>query len=96
MKNILYAVFLSAVFSLSASGQQVTADLILLNGKVFTADLMKPFAQAIAIRGERILAVGSDAEIKKLASAKTRLIDLHDRAVIPGINDAHFHFTPKP
>jgi predicted amidohydrolase YtcJ len=96
MKNIIYALFFIAVFSLSASGQQVTADLILLKGKVFTADLMKPFAQAIAIRGERILAVGSDAEIKKLGSAKTRLIDLQGRVVIPGINDAHFHFTPKP
>jgi predicted amidohydrolase YtcJ len=96
MKNILYVLFLSAVFSLSAFGQQVTADLILFNGKVFTADPAKPYAQAIAVRGTRILAVGSDTEIKKLAGAKTRLIDLQGRAVIPGINDAHFHFMPKP
>jgi predicted amidohydrolase YtcJ len=96
MKNIISAIFFIAVFSLSASGQQVTADLILLNGKVFTSDPMKPFAQAIAIHGERILVVGSDAEIKKLGSAKTRLVDLQGRVVIPGINDAHFHFTPKP
>ena len=66
------------------------------NGKIFTSDAARPNAEAIAIRGERILAVGSNAEIKKLASAKTRLIDLVGRAVIPGINDAHFHFMPKP
>lgn len=96
MKKIVYALFLSAVFSLSAFGQQVKADLILFNGKVFTADPAEPSAQAIAVRGMRILAVGSDAEIKKLAGAKTRLINLQGRAVIPGINDAHFHFTPKP
>jgi predicted amidohydrolase YtcJ len=96
MKNILYVLFLSAVFSLSAFGQQVTADLILFNGKVFTADPAKPYAQAIAVRGMRILVVGSDTEIKKLAGGKTRLIDLQGRTVIPGINDAHFHFMPKP
>src|SRR3954469_12347672 len=96
MKNILYVLFLSAVFSLPAFGQQETADLILFNGKVFTADPAKPSAQAIAVRGMRILAVGSDTEIKKLAGAKTRLIDLQGRTVIPGINDAHFHFMPKP
>jgi predicted amidohydrolase YtcJ len=96
MKNIVYVVFLSAVFSLSAFGQQATADLILLNGKVFTADLTKPSDEAIVIRGERIFTVGSNDEIKKLAGAKTRLIDLQDRVVIPGINDAHFHFMPKP
>ncbi len=96
MKNIVCVVFLSAVFSLSAFGQQVTVDLILLNGKVFTVDSAKPSAEAIAIRGERIVAVGTNDEIKKLAGAKTRLIDLQNRAVTAGFNDAHFHFMPDP
>jgi predicted amidohydrolase YtcJ len=96
MKNITYVLFLSAVFSLSAFGQQVTADLILLNGKVFTADPANSSTQAIAIHTGRILAIGSDAEIRKLAGTQTRLIDLQGRTVIPGINDAHFHFMPKP
>jgi predicted amidohydrolase YtcJ len=96
MKNIAYVVFLGWVFSLSAFGQQVKADLVLLNGKVFTGELATPSAQAIAIRGERILDIGSDDEIKKLANAKTPLIDLQGRVVIPGVNDAHFHFMPKP
>lgn len=96
MKKIIYLIFLGALLSFSAFGQQVPADLILLNGKVFTAELGKPYAEAVAIRGERILAVGSSDEIKRLANAKTRVIDLQGRTVIPGINDAHFHFSPVP
>ncbi len=96
MKNIMYAVWLGALFSLSTFGQQASADLILVNGKVFTADLGRPSAEAVAIRGERIVAVGSSYEVKRLANAKTRLIDLQGRIVIPGINDAHFHFMPDP
>jgi predicted amidohydrolase YtcJ len=96
MKNIVYVIFLSTVFSLSAFGQRVTADLILLNGKVFTVDSAKPSAEAIAIGGGRIVAVGTNDEIKKLAGAKTRSIDLQGRTVVPGFNDAHFHFMPDP
>jgi predicted amidohydrolase YtcJ len=97
MKTMVYFVLLGAVFSFSAAfAQESSADLILLNGKVFTADLDTPSAEAVAIRGERILAVGSSDEIKRLANAKTRLLDLQGRTVIPGINDAHFHFMPDP
>ena len=64
MKNIVYVVFLSALLSLPTFGQQVSADLILLNGKVFTADLGKPSAEAVAIRGKRIIAVGTNKEIE--------------------------------
>jgi predicted amidohydrolase YtcJ len=96
MKPVVYFL-LSAVLSFSpAFAQESSADLILLNGKVFTADLDTPSAEAVAIRGERILAVGSSDEIKRLANAKTRLLDLQGRTVIPGINDAHFHFMPDP
>jgi predicted amidohydrolase YtcJ len=97
MKTIAYFVILSAIVSFSpAFAQESSADLILHNGKVFTADLEQPSAEAVAIRGERILAVGSSDEIKRLANAKTRLLDLQGRTVIPGINDAHFHFMPDP
>jgi predicted amidohydrolase YtcJ len=96
MKKLVHFVFLSALLALSASGQQAPADLILLNGKVFTADSAKPYAEAVAIRGERIIAVGTSAEIEKLAAAKTRRIDLQGRVVTPGFNDAHIHFGAKP
>lgn len=96
MKKLLPLVFLSALLFLSASGQQAPADLILLNGKVFTADSAKPSAEAVAIRGERIIAVGTSAEIEKLADVRTLRIDLQGRVVIPGFNDAHIHFGADP
>lgn len=70
------------------------ADLILTGGKVFTADSTKPWATAIAIRGDRVLAVGSDSAIGALATASTRRIALGGRVVVPGFNDAHTHVGP--
>lgn len=66
-------------------------DLILFNGKVFTADATMPYAEALAIRGQRIIAVGNTVTIKKMARPKTKQLDLGGRTVIPGINDAHDH-----
>jgi predicted amidohydrolase YtcJ len=68
-----------------------TPDLVLTGGKVFTADSARPWAQAIAISGERIIAVGSDADVTKLAAGATRRIELGGRVVVPGFNDAHAH-----
>ncbi|MGI8813525.1 MAG: amidohydrolase [Pyrinomonadaceae bacterium] len=96
MNSIVLIVLLSASLPLLVLGQQAPADLILLNGKVFTANSVQPYVQAVAIRGERIIAIGTSAEIRSLAGARTRLIDLQGRVVIPGINDAHFHFMPDP
>ena len=67
------------------------ADMILTGGRVFTADSAHPWATAIAIRGDRILAVGSDAEIDRLRSTRTRHIALDGKVVVPGFNDAHTH-----
>jgi predicted amidohydrolase YtcJ/mono/diheme cytochrome c family protein len=78
------------------SGIPSYPDMVLLNGKVFTADPARPWAEAIAIRGERIMAVGSSAEIRALAGAGTRRIELGGRVVIPGINDAHTHHAAMP
>jgi len=69
------------------------ADLLLTGGKVFTADSTRPWAEALAIRGERIVAVGSSAEVERLAGPATRRIDLGGRVVIPGIHDAHNHLA---
>jgi predicted amidohydrolase YtcJ len=68
------------------------ADLVLTGGKVFTADPAHPWAQAVAIRGERIVAVGTDAQVRRLAGARTRRVDLGGRVVVPGFNDAHDHY----
>lgn len=67
-------------------------NLILYNGKLHTQDPRFPQATALAIRGERIFAVGSDSEIRPLSRPGTRQIDLGGRRVLPGLVDAHFHF----
>lgn len=71
--------------------QQAALDLILFDGKVFTSDVAHPYVQALAIRGERIVATGDTDKIMALAGPQTKKIDLGDRTVVPGINDAHNH-----
>ena len=69
-----------------------TADLILFNARVYTVDDAQPTAEAVAIRGERIVAVGGNAAVRALAGPSTRAIDLAGAMVLPGFNDAHTHF----
>jgi predicted amidohydrolase YtcJ len=68
------------------------ADLLLTGGRLYTANAEQPWAAALAVRGERIVAVGTDEEMEALAGEATRRIDLGGRVAIPGINDAHRHF----
>ena len=72
--------------------QQPVADLILTGGKIITVDDRFTIAQAVAIKGERIIAVGKNQDIAKLAGAATRKIDLGGKTVIPGLIDNHAHF----
>lgn len=73
-----------------AAGQ---ADLILRNGKIVTLDPAMPQAQALAIRGDTILATGSNAQIEAYAGPNTRTIDLNGKLAIPGFIEGHGHFT---
>jgi hypothetical protein len=73
-------------FSACAAPAPVT---ILFNGKIFTANTAQPWAEALAISGERIVAVGAGAAITSLAGPSTRRLDLGGRTVVPGFNDAH-------
>lgn len=74
-----------------APAQEPAADIILTNGKIITVDDRFTIARAVAIRGDRIVAVGTDAEIERLAGPSTRRIDLDGKAVIPGLIDNHMH-----
>ncbi|WP_310461560.1 amidohydrolase family protein [Sphaerotilus sp.] len=69
-------------------------DLLLVNAKVFTADPAQPYAQAVAIEAGRILAVGSDEQVRVLAGPGTRIIDTGGRLVTPGLIEAHVHLGP--
>ncbi|HZR08885.1 MAG TPA: amidohydrolase [Myxococcales bacterium] len=87
--------FLLVVLAVTAPATAVQtdpADLVLLHGEVVTVDAKQPRAQAIAVRGDRILAVGSDAEIGKLTGAGTKIIDLRGRLALPGFIEGHGHF----
>jgi len=78
----------------SCSSQE-PADLVIINGKVFTADDENPSAEAIAVKGEKMIYVGSTKEVKKLIrEGITKVIDAGGRLVLPGFNDAHVHFGP--
>jgi predicted amidohydrolase YtcJ len=73
--------------------QAPAADLVLVNGKVITVDARDSIAEAVAITGGRIVAVGTTADIRARAGAATQVIDLGGRAVTPGLIDTHVHFT---
>src|SRR5437868_1096054 len=94
--NIVVAAIACGVLLSVVLAQQPAPDLVLFNGKVITMDSKLPQAEALAIRGERIMAVGSSKEIGALAGPDTEEIDLGGRTVIPGINDAHDHLNIFP
>jgi predicted amidohydrolase YtcJ len=83
------------VASLPLGAQQAAPDLIFSNGKIITVDDRFSIAQAIAVRGDRIAAVGTNQAIDRLAGPNTRRIDLQGRAVIPGLIDNHAHFQEE-
>src|SRR6201993_262743 len=68
------------------------ASLIIVNGKVWSENTAAPPAQAVALDGSRILAVGDNAAIRKFAGPNTRVIDLGGHLLLPGFNDSHVHF----
>ncbi len=77
----------------SGPGQAGPADLILAGGPVITLDSESRVAEAVAVRGERVVAVGTAAEMEALAGPHTERVDLAGRAVTPGLMDAHVHFA---
>lgn len=91
MKSFSRHLVLPILVCCCLAGRAQHPDLILTNGKIYTSDTSRRFVQAIAIRGQRIQAMGTSAAIQKLAGPSTRIITLNGRLVIPGINDAHDH-----
>lgn len=83
---------MSTLVNVYAAAQGVTADLVITNAKVHTMNPAQKQARSIAVLGNRIIAVGSDAETRPLIGAKTRVIDAKGKVIIPGFNDAHVHF----
>src|SRR5262245_59053839 len=100
--KLLALAFVTAFTALTASlaidfqgqSQVEPAELVLKNGNVYTVSDAQPKAEAIAVRYGRIVFVGSNAEVKKYEGKKgTRVIDLKGQTVVPGLADAHYHFS---
>src|SRR5438552_2615047 len=87
------AIFAALTFVGScAAATGPAADIVLLHGKVYTVNAKQPWAESVAIRADKIVFVGSDADVKRFIGAKTKIIDAHGRMVLPGFIDSHIHF----
>jgi predicted amidohydrolase YtcJ len=79
--------------SAGASGQAVpTADTVIVNARIYTVNAKQPWAEALAIRGDKILAVGSAKDIAAYRGASTKVVDAQGKLVLPGFTDCHIHF----
>jgi hypothetical protein len=95
MKHLIYSISILYMTITISCSKTDKADLVVINGKVFTLENDYLFVEAVAIKGETIIAVGSTAKISRLIDkSATRVIDARGRLVIPGFNDAHVHFGP--
>ena len=90
--SALLACLMSAPIPPTTDAQKFEADLVIVNARVRTQDSARPTAEAVAVYGGRIAAVGTSAGVRALAGAKTRVIDAKGALVLPGFNDAHVHF----
>lgn len=93
MRRLFLAVATACAGARVGAQANPPADLVLYNGAVLTVDARDRVAEAVAVRGTRIVAVGTSAEVLRLVGPSTRRIDLRGRAVTPGLMDAHGHFS---
>ena len=95
ISRVIMILAFAGTFTFGSAQQRPAADLVIRNAKVVTIDKANPRAEAIAIQGDKIIAVTSDQAIAQyIQQGKTQVIDAQRRLVIPGFNDAHAHFGP--
>lgn len=95
MKSIAL-LLLALITALTLTSEQTssnTADLVFKNGNVYTANEHQPKAEAIAVKGDRIIFVGSNGDAQKYVGKTTRVIDLNGKTLVPGLTDAHHHLS---
>ncbi len=92
MRNMKALMLMSLALAACQTQKGPVADLVLMNGHIITMDEGAPEAQAIAVAGDRILAVGTDAAIESHIGDSTEVVDLEGKTVIPGMIDSHVHF----
>src|SRR5450759_3249593 len=95
MRNLIISLSTAIMIITSSCIQKEKADLVIINGKVLTIDKDNPISQAVAIKGEKIIAVGTTTEVSAMIEkGSTKVIDAAGRLIVPGFNDAHVHFGP--
>jgi len=87
--------FLLALLLAPAVCEAEPPDRVYVNASVWTGDVLRPHAEAFAVRGDRIVAVGSGHDVRRKAGPETEVIDLGSRRVVPGFNDAHWHLPAR-
>jgi predicted amidohydrolase YtcJ len=92
LRLALVACVARVTYPVAADNQTITADTVIVNARVYTVNVKQPWAEAIAIRKDRILAVGSTQDIAAYRGSATRSIDAGGRLVLPGFTDCHIHF----
>src|SRR5438093_8490493 len=88
--TIYFLIFVTAIYASASS--KPSATLIITNGAIYTVDKQHPNAEAVAVIGDHIVAVGSSAEVELWHGPETKVIDARGKLVLPGFNDAHVHF----
>ena len=89
--TLLMTAVLTCAAGVAAAQSPPPADIVFINGKVFTADDGDRVVQGFAVKGDRFVAAGTDDDVRRYAGPQTRVIDLKGRFVSPGITDDHFH-----
>ncbi|NOR12031.1 MAG: amidohydrolase family protein, partial [Candidatus Aminicenantes bacterium] len=94
LKFLVLSLFFLAAVQCSSKQPVEAADLVLINGNIVTVDESNPRAEALAVKGDTIVAVGSNKDIKTYIDKKeTEIIDLQGKLALPGFNDGHVHFV---
>ena len=93
MRRVLATAMLAVSVGVCAAQAKPAADLIITHAKVWTVDQSQPTAEAVAALGERIVAVGSNADVEAWRGPNTRVVDAGGKLLLPGFNDAHVHFV---
>jgi predicted amidohydrolase YtcJ len=92
IQTIAFIILPLLIFALPSVAGAQRADTIVHHAKIYTVNAQQPWAEAVAIQGDKIVAVGSEAEVEKLRKPNTKMIDAGGRLVLPGFVDCHIHF----
>lgn len=93
MKLLLLVLTISLLTFIPLQTPNTSADVVFKNGNVYTANDKSPQAQAIAVKGDRIVFVGTNAAAQKFVGSNTRVVDLQGKTVLPGFTDSHQHLS---